>query len=237
MTLSAIEHLGYVQIDTISAVQRAHHHTLWNRNPRYQPVQLDQLIAEKKVFEYWSHAAAYLPMRDFRHSLIVKRRIADGDQQHWYVRDERLMASVLDRVTQEGPLMAKNFDDGGKKTGAWGSKPAKRALETLYMIGELMIAGRQNFHKIYDLTKRVLPAKTNTAMPTPVEQARFLITRYLETNGLGQAAEITYLLKNTKPLVHDGLQEMVASGEVLTIGVGDETYFVEVSDSLLLRAT
>jgi len=68
-TLSAIEHLGYIQIDTISAIQRAHHHTLWNRNPRYNPSHLDQLISEKKVFEYWSHAAAYLPMRDYRYTL------------------------------------------------------------------------------------------------------------------------------------------------------------------------
>ena len=60
-TLSAIEHLGYIQIDTISVVQRAHHHTLWNRNPRYKASQLDQLLSDKQVFEYWSHAAAYLP--------------------------------------------------------------------------------------------------------------------------------------------------------------------------------
>lgn len=78
-TLSAIEHLGYIQIDTISAIQRAHHHTLWNRNPRYQTSHLDQLIADKQVFEYWSHAAAYLPMRDYRYSLPRKQAIASGD--------------------------------------------------------------------------------------------------------------------------------------------------------------
>jgi len=74
-TLSAIEQLGYIQIDTISVIQRAHHHTLWNRNPRYQASQLDQLIADKKVFEYWSHAAAYLPFRDYRFSLPRKHAL------------------------------------------------------------------------------------------------------------------------------------------------------------------
>ena len=74
-TLSAIQHLGYIQIDTISAVQRAHHHTLWNRNPRYQTTHLDKLVAEKQVFEYWSHAAAYLPMQDYRFSLPRKQEI------------------------------------------------------------------------------------------------------------------------------------------------------------------
>ena len=73
-TLSAIEHLGYIQIDTISVIQRAHHHTLWNRNPHHQASHLDELIADKQVFEYWSHAAAYLPMRDYRSACPANRQ-------------------------------------------------------------------------------------------------------------------------------------------------------------------
>lgn len=232
-TLCAIEHLGYVQIDTISAVQRAHHHTLWNRNPRYQPTDLDQLVADKHVYEYWSHAAAYLPMRDFRHSLFTKQRIASGEQTHWHVPDKSLMKSVMKRIAFEGPLMTKDFLDTGKKVGAWPSKPAKRALEALFMQGDVMIAGRQNFHKIYDLTERVLPAGTDTTTPTPVEHARFLITRYLQSNGLGQPADIAYLLKNIKPLVTDCLQDMLASSEVQQVRVDGHNYFV-LPDSLPL---
>ena len=128
-TLSTIEHLGYIQIDTISAIQRAHHHTLWNRNPRYKTSHLKQLMADKKVFEYWSHAAAYLPMRDYRYSLPRKQAITNGHQNHWYVRDERLMKYVLKRIVTEGPLMAKDFRDNDKKIGDWSSKPTKQALE------------------------------------------------------------------------------------------------------------
>jgi uncharacterized protein YcaQ len=168
-TLSAIEHLGYVQIDTISVIQRAHHHTLWNRNPRYEPSQLDQLIAAKQVFEYWSHAAAYLPMRDYRFSLFRKQAIASGDQEHWYERDERLMKSVLKRIADDGPLMAKDFEHTGKKTGEWKRKPAKKALENLFMQGDLMAPRRVNFHKVYDLTERVVPAGTDTTAPTRPE--------------------------------------------------------------------
>ena len=232
-TLLAIEHLGYIQIDTISAVQRAHHHTLWNRNPRYQIDHLDQLTDRKQIFEYWSHAAAYLPMQDFRHSLIVKQRIADGDQKHWHVPDKRLMNSVRKRIENEGPLMAKDFENTAKKTSAWGSNPTKRALHSLFMMGELMIAGRRSFHKVYDLTERVLPAGTDTTRPTLTEHARFLIIRFLRSNGLGQPAEIAYLLKNTKQLVADELHEMVASGEVLQIAVEQEIYYA-LSDSLQL---
>jgi len=225
VTLAAIEHLGYIQIDAISVIQRAHHHTLWNRNPRYNSSQLDQLVAEKQVFEYWSHAAAYLPMRDYRFSLQRKHSLASGEQDHWYERDERMMKLVLKRIAAEGPLMAKDFEHTGKRIGEWKTKPAKRALEYLFMQGDLMAPQRVNFHKVYDLTERVLPAGTNTTRPNPEEYARYLITRYLRANGLGQSAEIAYLLKNTKPLVAATLEEMVLSGELQQIRVAGNRYY------------
>ena len=233
VTLAAIEHLGYVQIDTISVIQRAHHHTLWNRNPRYRASQLDQLIADKQVFEYWSHAAAYLPMCDYRFSLPRKQAIARGDENHWYTRDTRLMDAVLKRIADEGPLMARDFEHTGTRRGDWHSKPAKQALENLYMQGALMSARRENFHKVYDVTERVLPPGTDTRMPSPEEYARFLITRFLRAHGLGQAAEIAYLLKNTKPLITHTVQDMLASGELQSIRVAGKDY-VTLPDALSL---
>lgn len=224
-TLSTIEHLGYIQIDTISVIQRAHHHTLWNRNPRYKNSHLDQLITDKQVFEYWSHAAAYLPIGDYRYSLPRKHAIANGDLNHWYERDELLMKSVLERIADEGPLMAKDFDQGDRKSGEWGTKPAKRALEYLFMQGKLMVPYRLNFHKVYDLTERVLPEDIDTTLPNSEEYGRFLITRYLQANGLGQGGEIGYLLKNTKTLISATLQEMVLGGELLQIVVGTKSYY------------
>jgi uncharacterized protein YcaQ len=224
-TLSAIEHLGYVQIDTISVIQRAHHHTLWNRNPRYKSSQLDQLVADKQVFEYWSHAAAYLPLRNFRFSQPRKQALASGELNHWYERDERLMKSVLKRIATEGPLMAKDFEHTGKRTGEWKTKPAKRALEYLFMQGELMAPCRVNFHKVYDLTERVLPEGTDTTQPDPEEYARFLITRYLRANGLGQSAEIAYLLRDTKRLVSATLEDMVSNGELLQVRAAGKRYY------------
>tara|TARA_B110000438_G_scaffold271158_1_gene288826 strand:- start:1002 stop:2201 length:1200 start_codon:yes stop_codon:yes gene_type:complete len=224
-TLSAIEHLGYIQIDAISVIQRAHHHTLWNRNPRYKGDQLDQLIGDKQVFEYWSHAAAYLPMRDYRYSLPRKEGLAKGEQNHWYERDERMMKSVLKRITTEGPLMAKDFVHTGKRIGEWKTKPAKRALEYLFMQGDLMAPKRVNFHKVYDLTERVLPAGTDTTRPDPETYARFLITRYLRANGLGQPSEVAYLQNHTKQLISKTMEDMVSSGELLKIHVTDNLYY------------
>ena len=225
-TLSAIEHLGYIQIDTISAIQRAHHHTLWNRNPRYKTSHLGQLVENKTVFEYWSHAAAYLPMRDYRYTLSRKHAIANGHQNHWYKRNVPLMKSVLERIATEGPLMAKDFEHTGKKLGEWKTKPAKQALEYLFMQGDLMIPYRVNFHKVYDLTERVLPEDVNTAVPSTTEYARFLIIQYLRANGLGQAKEMVYLLKNTKAVVLTVIKEMVEHKELEEVEVAGNLYYV-----------
>lgn len=233
-TLSAIEHLGYIQIDTISAVQRAHHHTLWSRNPRYAASHLDRLVADKQVFEYWSHAAAYLPMRDYRFSLPRKHAIASGAQRHWHAPDVPLMQTVLKRIAAEGPLMAKDFEHTGGKLGEWKSKPAKRALESLFMQGELMLPRRERFHKVYDLTERVLPEGIDTRLPTPEAHARFLITRYLQANGLGQAAEICYLQNNMKPRVSAMLNEMASCGEVVPVHVGQHRYYALPASLALL---
>ena len=237
-TLNAIEHLGYVQIDTISVIQRAHHHTLWNRAPRYKPAHLDQLVDAKQVFEYWSHAAAYLPMRDYRFTLLRKQAIASGALRHWYSPDLRLMNSVLDRIKAEGPLMAKDFGDHGRKMSAWQSKPSKRALECLFMQGDLMISERANFHKVYDLTERVVPAGIDTTVPSRDEQSRFLINKYLQVNGIGNAEEISYLLKNTKPLVTSVMADMLSAGEIIKVAIGknanSKSYYAQPSSLALL---
>jgi len=224
-TFTAIENLGYIQIDTISAIQRAHHHTLWNRNPKYKNSHIDQLLKDKKIFEYWSHAAAYLPMKDFRFSLIRKHALLSGKDNHWFVRDEKLMNYVLHRIANEGPLLTRDFKNSGKKIGEWGSKPTKQALENLYMQGDLMIPYRVNFHKVYDLTERVIPDNVDTTLPNKEQYARYLIIRYLQANGLGQVAEISYLLKNIKLLITETLQEMVLNNELIQVFVGENTYY------------
>ncbi|MDB4459320.1 winged helix DNA-binding domain-containing protein, partial [bacterium] len=146
------------------------------------------------------------------------------EQEHWFERDARLEKAVLKRIASEGPLMARDFENKGKRTGEWKTKPAKKALENLYMQGDLMSSRRINFHKVYDLTERVLPEGTDTSVPAPEEYARYLVTRYLRANGLGQSAEIAYLLKGTKQLVFKTMQDMVSTGELRRVRVGSEHY-------------
>ena len=225
-TLTAIERLGYIQIDTISVVERAHHHTLWNRNPRYRPSQLDELVEKGEVFEYWSHAAAYLPMRDYRFSLPRKRALARGEQEHWFDRDPKLEKAVLERIAKEGPLMARDFEHGEeKRAGEWKAKPAKQALENLFMQGDLMCPRRINFQKVYDLTERVLPEGTKTSEPGEEDYARHLVICYLEAHGLGRPPEVAYLRKGRKPSVGAVMAGMESAGEILRLRVGDQDFF------------
>lgn len=223
LTQQTIEHLSYIQIDTIAVIERAHHHTLGTRNLHYQPQHLDQLIEQKQVFEYWSHAAAYLPMCDFHFSLWRKQAIASGKVDFWYARDTQLMQEVLARIRAEGPLMAKDFDQG-EKSAEWQSKPCKRALEYLFMQGDLMIPYRKNFHKVYDLTERVLPAHLNTRPPTETEYIHYLTLNYLTAQGLAQEADFGHLIKGVKPAIKQTIKHLIAEGQLCEVKVQQQTW-------------
>jgi uncharacterized protein YcaQ len=194
-TLRAIEHIGYVQIDTISVVERAHHHVLWSRVSNYRPEFLDQLMKERHLFEYWYHAAAWLPMRDYRFAL--PRMNAKNVDRDWFEKcDKKLIRLILNRIKEEGPLRARDFEDTrrGKKEW-WDWKPAKRALEQLFMLGELMASHREGFQKVYDLRERVLPDWVDTREPTLLEYADHLIDTTIRAHGFATQKSMTYLRK------------------------------------------
>jgi len=226
-TLKVVEQLGYIQIDTISVVERAHHHTLWSRLPRYSQDDLFFLQKQRQIFEYWSHAAAYLPIRDFRYSLPRKQAIASGER-HWYASDAKLNQKVLDRVRAEGPLQAKDFESDVKRdVNKWGGgRPSKRALEQLFMQGELMIAERKGFQKVYDLTERVLPAGIDVSTPTEEQHIDHLIRSYLSANGLGSAPQIAYLLKGMRAKVENRCRQLCEDNALDEIQVNGLNYYV-----------
>jgi uncharacterized protein YcaQ len=234
VTRSVIQNLGYIQIDTISVIQRAHHHTLWNRNPRYRPAQLDRLQQQGQVFEYWSHAAAYLPMEDYRMCLPNMRSIKRGDQL-WYRANPEIKKQVLARIRDEGPLQSRDFENHGRtRLPMWEWKPAKQALESLFMEGELMVVRRQKFQKVYDLRERVLEDSVNTSFPDRQEFAEFLVNRYLDAHGIGTAAEITYLRKGMKKDIESRMSTLEEEGQLVRVAIGDSTYFATPNSLELL---
>ena len=226
----AINQIGYVQIDSISVVQRAHHHILHSRVPNYSPDMLASMLENKAIFEYWAHAAAFLPIADFRFSLLYKNAIKSG-QTHWYKNsDRKLMNELLTRIRIDGPLRSRDIKSNtSKSNGWWDWKPAKKALEQLYMEGDLMVSSREGFEKVYDLTERVLPADINLQMPSMAEYAEHILDQQLRCHGLVSIKGLTYLRRNTqlkaaiKNLVNTRLQQSQLEQLQFTNG---ESYFL-----------
>ena len=226
-----VARIGFVQIDTISVVQRAHHHILAARVPGYTTDWLDSA----NVLEYWAHAAAYLPWCDYRYTLPRKQRVkANGHD--WFRADGQAVDQVLARIRDEGPLRARDFEHREARAGWWDWKPAKRALEYLFMAGELMVS-RQGFQKVFDLTERVLPSGIDTLMPTAEEQGAWYVDRALDAWGIVARDEFGYLRKECLGEI-DGVlaaREEAGSLQRVTIeGVPKAVYWVRPQDLRLL---
>ncbi|GEJ47871.1 winged helix-turn-helix domain-containing protein [Chryseobacterium sp. ON_d1] len=228
--LKALEHLGYIQIDTLSVVERAHHHTLWTRVPDFQADYLEELVEERKVFEYWFHAASYLPMKDFRYVLPQMLMIKRGESRY-YNADPKVMEYVTDTIRNEGPKKARDFENESKKTGSWWNwKPAKLALERLFMQGDLMISGRSGMQKTYDLSERVLPSFISTTEPTSVELAEYLVKTNLRAYGFTTVKQITHLRNGNdlKKNVNEILQSMLEEGIISKVSAeGGNAVFIQ----------
>jgi uncharacterized protein YcaQ len=237
-TLQTIENLGYVQIDTLAVIARAHHHTLWSRQPRYKENELNQLLEQKQIFEYWSHAASYLPMSDYRFSLPQKKAYESG-KSHWFSQDKKMKKFVLDRIKAEGALQSKDFEFKREGPGNWYEwKPAKRALEQLFMEGRLMVEKRQGFQKVYNLTERILPSGTSTLVPTEKEMAEYLIRKAIQAHGIVTESEITYLRNPFKTAVSKALKYFLKSGALSEVKIEglEKPYYIDAVNTLNVKS-
>ncbi len=226
-----IGRLGFLQIDTISVVARAHHHTLWNRVPDYDTSMLDTALQDRTVFEYWAHAAAYLPMRDYRFAQVRMREMREGKTRWVRSTDTKLMRKVLKRIEAEGPLRSRDFESKSKATrGWWDWKPTKHALEQLFMQGDLMITGRQGFQKRYDLRERVLPDHIDTRFPSQLDYATYLVDTQLRSWGSSPEASFTYQLRGRelRAAVADVLAERVRDKILELHEVSGQRWYLDV---------
>jgi uncharacterized protein YcaQ len=163
-----IRRLSAVQLDSISTVDRAHRLTLASRIGAFDPKDVPALLQSGRVFEYWAHEASLLSIELWPHF-----RTAMEGTGHWGWHDRafrehpELFEPVLERIRAEGPLGSRDFE-GGAGGGMWNWKPAKMVLEALWDRGQLVIAGRRSFQRLYDLADRVIPKHILDA-PTPSE--------------------------------------------------------------------
>ncbi|MFL4393848.1 crosslink repair DNA glycosylase YcaQ family protein [Acinetobacter pittii] len=232
-TLQAIEHLGYVQIDTISVVERAHHHILWSRVPDYELSHLNSLVGERQIFEYWYHAASYLPMKDYRYALPAMMSVRKGESRYFNRGDQHLMNEILARVRAEGKIRLRDIDKNNKKSlgNWWNTGPGRRAFEQLYMQGDLMICERNGMEKGFDLTERCLPENIDLSMPTLYEYAQYLFNNTLRAHGAFTWKQLVHLKKNDlKETMRVVLKEHIDAGVVSAIKLENgQTLYVDVA--------
>ncbi|WP_159137804.1 winged helix-turn-helix domain-containing protein [Acinetobacter pittii] len=232
-TLQAIEHLGYVQIDTISVVERAHHHILWSRVPDYELSHLNSLVGERQIFEYWYHAASYLPMKDYRYALPTMMSVRNGESRYFNRGDQHLMNEILARVRAEGKIRLRDIDKNNKKSlgNWWNTGPGRRAFEQLYMQGDLMICERNGMEKVFDLTERCLPGNIDLSMPTLYEYAQYLFNNTLRAHGAFTWKQLVHLKKNDlKEIMRVVLKEQIGAGVVSAIKLENgQTLYVDVA--------
>ena len=217
---ATIERLGYVQIDTIAVIERAHEHIFWTRQPSYRPTVLQQLMRERRVFECWTHAASYVPMADFRYYGRHRRwHAAGGHRKQWLAQHGKIVAHVRQRIRDEGPLLAADFKDVEARRGPWWDwKPAKVALEALYDAGELMIAERRGFQRVYDLTERVLPAGLDTTEPDTAACARWAVQRTLDNLGIADEGQMRIWFRQ-RPELHTAVEQLLEAGQIEAVEV------------------
>lgn len=216
-----IDHLGFVQIDTNYVVERAHHHTIASRVPDYKPEWIDELQADGNIFEFFTYGTGYIPMHEFRFSLPVKEGFLSR-RKPLTPPEISLMRKVLDRIGREGPLMVKDFENDRPvaSSGWWDWRPAKLALERLFLDGSLMCTREKNFHKVYDLPINLLPGDVDTTPPTPEEFARHVIRRSLQSLGIAYAKDIAWRANYAKGnLVKPELEKMVEEGEICRVSI------------------
>ena len=225
--VQVIKKLGVIQIDSVNVLVRSQELPLFSRLGDHDRNAINKATAQSKIFEYWGHEAALLPVEIqplFRWKMIAART---GKIKHWgltsfYADNKAFVKRILKHVEANGPVAARELSTRTtKKSSWWDWDEAKTALEYLFLTGQLMARGRGiDFARIYDLTERVLPSKIlNTPTPTENDARKQLLVRAAKSQGLATLSDLAdyYRQKTavTKPLV----SELVEQGELRAVTV------------------
>lgn len=193
--LEIIKKLGFVQLDSIRNVTRAHHHILWSRNQSYREPMIEHLLAkERSIFEHFTHDASVLPMEYYpmwtRQFTRLEAHVSRSDAYR-IAKQNGDHEAIKQRIQTEGPLSTHAFDSKilGKKE-MWDRPPHKRALDHMWYAGELATSHRSNFIKYYDLRERVIPQQHLTGNSTDSDQLDWLCRNALNRLGFAMAGEI-----------------------------------------------
>ena len=226
-TAAAVEHLGYVQIDTINVIERCHHHILWTRIPNYRRADLRQAQSvDKSVFEYWTHALSYVPAKDLRFFIpAMKRHRREGHKWFSSVSPADLR-KVMRLIRRDGALTIRDIDDDVlvDKVHLWASrKPSKRALQLAFHTGVLTISERNGMLKTYELMARHFgwdkPPNKPPKPASATEASNYLLDRALRSQGLVSLDSICHLDAPSKPGVRRLIEARVRRNELVPVAL------------------
>lgn len=223
-THAAVQHLGYVQIDTIHVIERCHHHILHTRIPDYRREHLHRAQAvDHSIFEYWTHALAYLPVEAFRYYV---RDMRSGPRRYggWFSSvtpgDVR---RVVARIRRNGALTIRDIDDDVlvDKSHPWASrKPSKRALQLAFFRGLLTVSQRTGMLKSYELTARHFGWERLPRSATQRETLDYLLDRALRSQGLVSLDSICYGVAGRRA-VERLIEARVRRGQLVAVDIED----------------
>jgi uncharacterized protein YcaQ len=220
--LATIRRMGALQIDAINVVARSQYLVLWSRLGCYEARWLDELLAERKLFEHWAHAACFVPIEDFP---LFRRRMLEtaGWRSHavrwaqgWLAANAEVAARMLAHIREHGPVRTSDFErTDGKAGGWWNWKVEKAALEALHSTGELMIVRREGFQRVYDLRERVLPGWDDARALSSEEAQREFVLRTVRELGVARARWVAESYQLMKKGIAAQLERLADEGALL----------------------
>ena len=217
--LDTIRRMGALQIDSISVVARSPYLALWSRIGPYETRWLDALLKERKLFEYWAHAMCFLPIEDYG---LYRRRMLDDWAKHrtWLAAHADEVEVVLDRIRRKGTVRAADFPRLDGKGGPWWDwKVEKQILELLLWTGDLMIARRENFQRVYALRERILPGWDDETTPSASEVERAMTLKAVRALGIATAKWVPGYFYTSKKDVVSRLESLADEGELVHASV------------------
>jgi len=229
--LELIHRLGFVQLDSINTVARAHDLIIFSRRRRYRPKHLKRLYEKDRgLFEHWTHDAAVIPMAFYPWWHLRRQRDAENLRRKWkeWRRDgfEAQFNSVIERIRAEGPLCSADVGIGEKRGsgGWWDWHPSKTAMEYLWRSGRLCVTGRDAFRKRYDLAERVIDQTLRDETPSEAETIDWCCREAMQRLGFATHTELSAFWAHISPAEAKAwCLTAVARGEIIDVEVQDVT--------------
>lgn len=238
--LNAIRRMQLLQIDTISVVARSPYLVLFSRLGVYDPAWLDELLEEGRVFEQWAHAACFLPMEDY---MLTRRLILEGIRSSyfsgWIEEQQEATAQVRALLNANETVKSTDFKSEKGPGGWWNWKVEKGVLEYLFSRGEVMVVRRENFQRVYGLTKNVLPDWDDSVVPPLDEVYRVLIRKSVKALGIARPEWVADYYRLPKRAMPELLVDMVKNGELCETNIEgwkEPVLYVEENAPLLESA-